>query len=377
MLNSFRESESSSLRPATGNNNYFCSLSGKMKGNNTEDETSDWTKANLQKLYAAMKTGIPERDRMSEYTEGLKAIDWQKVAFPPFSPQACRGKWMEILQEMRKTRTLTELLVEAEDSLSSPGQTEDVKSLPTKPPFNGYNLFCKEQVSSMAGVKKNDYVSKWAQRWRDLTEKQRDEYSTRCKELKRQYSIKLDKYLMTFDEKEQQQIINKHGIKRPKVIKRQVTRVKKLPGEPKMPAQSSNSLFCKDQMALLKRKYPNAKERFIKANQIWKNLTNTEKQRYNVKVKENLKKYTMELQKWFKTLKPAEQKQYRMCNRSKRKYLDATVYYIKEESLDRPSDSEDEDMEDSSDDEEEAECEEDDKEEGEEEELGDDMFEMY
>nr|CBN81415.1 Ubtf protein [Dicentrarchus labrax] len=182
MLNSFREE--SSLCTTTGNNNKTCAVyREKMKENNAEDETSDWTKANLQKLYAAMKTSIPEQDRMSEYTEGLKAVDWQKVAFPPFSALACRRKWMDILQEMRKTRTLTELLVEAEDSLSSPGQTKDAKSLPPKPAFNGYNLFCKEQVSSMAGIKRNDYVSKWAQRWRDLTEKQRDEYSTRCKEV--------------------------------------------------------------------------------------------------------------------------------------------------------------------------------------------------
>lgn len=48
---------------------------------------------------------------------------------------------------------------------------------------NGYNLFCKEQLTSMAGVSKNAYVSVWAQRWRDLTERQRDEYSARCKEV--------------------------------------------------------------------------------------------------------------------------------------------------------------------------------------------------
>lgn len=63
--------------------------------------TADWTKANLQKLLAAMKTSIPENDRMSAYNKGLKTVDWNKVAFPPFSPEECQDKWREIFQKVR------------------------------------------------------------------------------------------------------------------------------------------------------------------------------------------------------------------------------------------------------------------------------------
>lgn len=49
---------------------------------------------------------------------------------------------------------------------------------------SGYQLFCKEQLSSMTGSGSKDcYVAVWAQRWRDLTERQRDEYSARCREV--------------------------------------------------------------------------------------------------------------------------------------------------------------------------------------------------
>lgn len=69
--------------------------------------TTGWTKANLQKLLAAMKTSIPEHDIMSAYTKGLKSVDWNVVAFPPFSPEACQEKWREILQKVSKKTVLT------------------------------------------------------------------------------------------------------------------------------------------------------------------------------------------------------------------------------------------------------------------------------
>lgn len=62
--------------------------------------TADWTKENLQKLLVAMKSNIPEQARQQAYNKCLKAVDWQSVAFPPFSPEACQEKWGKILQKV-------------------------------------------------------------------------------------------------------------------------------------------------------------------------------------------------------------------------------------------------------------------------------------
>lgn len=64
------------------------------------DESTEWTKENLQKLLAAMKTSYPEEYGDVAYPAGLKAVDWEKVAFPPFSPEACQNKWRKILHEV-------------------------------------------------------------------------------------------------------------------------------------------------------------------------------------------------------------------------------------------------------------------------------------
>ncbi|XP_059179971.1 nucleolar transcription factor 1-B-like [Centropristis striata] len=407
----------------------------------TTTEESGWTKANLQKLLAVMKSSIPENDRNCVYTKGLKTIDWGEVAFPPFSPEECKEKWKDILQKMRKIRTLTELIVEAEDVISDPGQnikihpelpkrprppnalffeenyakyqkkhpemnqpvlfkhmnkkfrelsdekkdkyvkmfelakeeysekmeefskkykttahheprkrkrlsadtpdgeplTKYGEGMPPKPPVNGCNLFYKETRECGNDV---------TQRWHDLTEEQREEYSARCKEMNLQYSIKLNEHLENSDEEEQQLTRKEDGIKTQK-------EPRKYPGEPKMPSRSGYTIFFSKHMQLLKEEFPIAKERFAKVNQMWRALSCKKKESYREEVEKNVRKYSMELQEWFQTLTAAEQEDYWICNSSKLKYLDVNKMKRHQKEVPsvavyRPSDSEDEDIEDSS-----------------------------
>ncbi|XP_042364175.1 nucleolar transcription factor 1-like [Plectropomus leopardus] len=398
-------------------------------------EEAVWTKEDLQKLLAAIKSNIPAQDRMTVYTKVLQTLNWSEVAFPPFSPEDCKEKWRQILQRMRKVRSLTELVVEAEDLISSPvseikthldrpkkpirphinfyeenraeflekhpdlgrrslfelltkkyrelpdeekapyvekhklamdkykkkmlefskqyklrskgeghsanaqshverqdgDEDEAANKLPPRPPYNGYILFCKEQGTSMPYSTTTTIVRVWAQRWWDLTEEQRKEYNSRCKMLQNQYSIKLNSL---------------------RVRKKHPTY---LPGEPKRPPRSATSLFCKTQMELLKNKIQDRRERFAKSNKLWHNLSLQEKERYRKKALESKIKYAIELNKWFTTLPIAEQITYRNTKPSKQQYLFVTQMEInqlgREEACDavyRPSDSEDEDIEDSS-----------------------------
>ncbi|XP_047464202.1 upstream-binding factor 1-like protein 1 [Mugil cephalus] len=421
-------------------------------------EESVWTKANLQKLLAAIKTNIPENERKSIYTKSMKTIDWKKVSFPPHSPEACRDKWITILQKMRKIRTLDELVVEAEDTISDPklnskihpelpkkpsppnalyyednwtrlhnehpefsnaqllklatsrfkslsnkqreryikkfklaneeynrrllefgkqygknpsGKTkkvlkrkrnsgrdatgEDEDGLPPKPPFNGYNLFCKEQVISKDDAANSSNVKIWAQRWKALDLKQRHSYSVRCEELRRQFVKDLQAYLKRFDEEEQQEIITRYGITHKDLRNSERPRLR-LPNEPKKPSQSENSAFFKRQMELLKDKIPNSKDRFTEVRRMWKKLSAKERHFYKGKVNKDMKKYYEELQEWFEALPEKEQNIYEA---SHPRCLDPDVCRHCEDDdrgkqrVDQASDSEDEDIEDSSDDEDE------------------------
>nr|XP_057917814.1 nucleolar transcription factor 1-like isoform X2 [Doryrhamphus excisus] len=251
-------------------------------------------------------------------------------------------------------------------------------ALPTKPPTSGYNLFCKEQLASMDGVAKKGYVSTWAKRWRKLSDDDKNDFHIRCKKMKKDYAVELNNYLLSFDRDEQQRILDENGIKRPKSVKNtKLPRrsVKKYVGEPKKPLWSGNSIFCKEQMQQMKEEIPNPMERFIHVSRMWNQLSDGDKSRYNSKVKENVRKYAVELQEWFMTLTAEEQDEYCTSNSSKCYYLnmDGSNNDTEEPSLHRPSDSEDEDMEVSSSDEDERYL--DDNEE--EDMIGDATFDMF
>ncbi|KAM9425541.1 upstream-binding factor 1-like protein 1 isoform 2-T2 [Pholidichthys leucotaenia] len=197
----------------------------------TEEPAAVWTKADVRKLLSAMKSQIPQKEAMYSYARGLKTMNWEEVAFLPFSPQACKQKWNDIFKKMRKVRTLTELIVEAEDDFSLLElATGDGASQPPKPPISGYNLFCKEMTNSMKHIPASKYLKVWSQHWRNLSQKQKDGYSSRCRQLKIQYAADVKEYLK-LTEKEQQQYLITNNIKiakRPKV---------KFTGEPKMPSR--------------------------------------------------------------------------------------------------------------------------------------------
>lgn len=423
-----------------------------MSESETESEHSAWTTANLQQLFAAMKNRISDKDRDCLYYKGLKSLQWETVAFPPFSASECEEKWMGILRKMRKIRSLTELIVEAEGTISNPNQmthpeapkklpancifvkenfakfheenpempnkklfkvlnekfkelsnkekatyqekshcatakynkrmeelrkennqpskrrkrqgqkqNEDEDSLPAKPPSSGYSLFCMEQRSPVRVL---------AQRWREMTEIRKKEYSTRCTEMKIQYAVRLNEHLKTLNCKDRQEIAKKHQIKE----------AKRFPGEPEIPFRASNAIFLKEEMNRLKEEIPHLRERFLKVSEMWTNLSKKDKEKYKQMVKEGELKYQKELQKWFQNVKPEHQAVYLKLNPSKRKYLSRkTKCQQPKEALHIPSDSEDEDIDCSSDEEEEEddvvlESEEDGEQEEQEEGF---IFEMY
>ncbi|RVE59515.1 hypothetical protein OJAV_G00189260 [Oryzias javanicus] len=399
---------------------------------------SEWTTQNLQKLFASLKASIPKKEEARIYSRGLKRVDWEKVAFSPFSADQCREMWTCFMHKMRKVRTLKEIVEEAEDLVSNPNTNNMIQpecpkkppppsslyletnlekfkrrrpesdtesllkyaskkfnklpeeekakyeqkynlecaeynkkmqsfcqnyagftphkkkkvkysekhpELPPKPPANGYVLFCKEQSSSVKSVTKSRYIKEWARRWRDLSQRKKMKYSERCRELNEEYSVKMNAYLEAFDEEERQRFIkeNKITISSSKNSARAKGRRRWLT-EPKMPSLSENTIFCQEQMQLLKEKIPNTNERFCEVNKMWKSLSKEKKDEYKKKTKIKLEQYSEELRNWFLALTPQKREEYLKSNPSKRKYLGVNEVMHKQRQSCKPSDSEDEEI---------------------------------
>ncbi|MEQ2282656.1 hypothetical protein AMECASPLE_003027 [Ameca splendens] len=113
-----------------------------------------------------------------------------------------------------------------------------------------------------------------------------------------------------------------------------------------MPSQTGYVYFAKDQMKILKENFSSHKEHIAKVNELWYRLPTKEKERFKEHIHANMKQYSENLQKWFKTLTSEEQTEYLKHNPRKLQFLDARerTVVVEEPLLCQPSDSEDEDM---------------------------------
>ncbi|XP_029933544.1 nucleolar transcription factor 1-B-like isoform X2 [Myripristis murdjan] len=401
-----------------------------------------WSKSDLQRLLHAMKRRITKCHEADIYSKGQRILEWDKVAFQPYSAQECKQKWQDISQKIRKIRTLTELIVEAEDTINNskpalpvrPGPANAIffqenfakfkkkhpelsrqklfklaskkytdlpphkKAIyvnkfqlardeymqrklqlriphhksqsskdkgrtnedqlgpgsgpPDKPPVSAYQLFCKEHWGSCKGLPNQIFLC--AQRWHKMPQEEKDNYKTRCNQLRSEHEKKRREYLYDYSEEQQQQIQEQYGLKKPPKVSKRRKSALKFPGEPPMPSRSGHLLFCRKQIKLVDT-IMTSRERMSKASQMWHGLSQEEKDDYKKEADSNFREYTVKLKTWFKSLTASEQEDYRQHNRSKCKYIDGKIKVHSKEAMapSRPSDSEDEDLEDSSSDEEE------------------------
>ncbi|TNN65311.1 Nucleolar transcription factor 1-B [Liparis tanakae] len=179
-----------------------------------DSETEAWTQVNLQQLLATMKSTLPGHVRNLSYITAQKTVDWNKVAFPPFSPEACQEKWKQILRKLSKTRSLIELIDQANGVITNPVKKVKIHPECPKRPAPPTAIFFEENGS--------DYQKKHPDKTRqNLLMKLTKKYKgLSCEEkLKRQYVVELKQYLKNFDEETQKRIIKETGIKRPTWLK--------------------------------------------------------------------------------------------------------------------------------------------------------------
>uniref|UniRef100_A0A3P8XB10 HMG box domain-containing protein n=1 Tax=Esox lucius TaxID=8010 RepID=A0A3P8XB10_ESOLU len=257
---------------------------------------------------------------------------------------------------------------------------------PDKPPWNGYNLFCKEQKSVIQGkgIPADQYMVVCSQQWKTLTLSEKENYQRRCNKLKKEFEVNMNRYLCSLSEKEQQRLLvdyrksmqsstlaTQRGRKRK--LERKSSKPSDLPpskfvakkgGERALtdkPSLNGYTVFCSEKLAELRARSSHlSTENILKlVSRLWKKLAKKEKDRYHSMAQQQTGEQEVDLQNWL----------------NKCTIVNAQGLTVKG----RTSDSEDEledDINTSSDDEEEEEDDEDDEEEEEEEEEDEDVMGM-
>uniref|UniRef100_A0A3B4B2A8 HMG box domain-containing protein n=1 Tax=Periophthalmus magnuspinnatus TaxID=409849 RepID=A0A3B4B2A8_9GOBI len=85
-----------------------------------------------------MRKSVPNSKKNKTWSVALKTFDWTKVAFKHFTPEECDAKWKEIMQKLRKIKTLNELIVDAQNAVN------DAKMELPKKPLSANALFFAE-----------------------------------------------------------------------------------------------------------------------------------------------------------------------------------------------------------------------------------------
>uniref|UniRef100_A0A8C9TUX3 Upstream binding transcription factor n=1 Tax=Scleropages formosus TaxID=113540 RepID=A0A8C9TUX3_SCLFO len=140
-----------------------------------------WVKDDLLKLLDGMKANLPQND-ISKYKTAESHLDWEKVAFNHYSAEMCKQKWLEISREVRKFRTLSELIVDAQDYIKNPYKGKNLKKHPDFPkkPLTPYFRFFMEKRAKYAKLHPEmsnlDLTKILSKKYRELPERKKAKY---------------------------------------------------------------------------------------------------------------------------------------------------------------------------------------------------------
>ncbi|XP_077357896.1 nucleolar transcription factor 1-like [Festucalex cinctus] len=276
-----------------------------------------WTNENLLKLLKAMKTNISAGDRAKPFSSGLRRLDWKKVAFPPFSPKDCQEKWRVVSHKLRKFRSLTELVDEAEDELST-----------SKRPSDPRMIFYKENVykyqEQHPNMKRQKLFKLIANEYNSLTKEEKAQYVEKYQRARAEYKRKLSDE----DTQEKRRCLSKERSQDQSETSSEES------DPPPKPPVSGYCLFCKEQMASMKG-IPSKGYMSVWA-QRWREVSEEERSVFNTRCLKMKRDHALKM------------KEYHL---KRQRPVSNHIGGTKEDA--RPSDSEDEDMAVSSSDEEE------------------------
>ncbi|XP_005992274.1 nucleolar transcription factor 1 [Latimeria chalumnae] len=144
-------------------------------------EQDHWSKEDMLNLLECIRVNIPTNDNC-KFKTTESHLDWHKVAFKEYTGDMCRQKWLEISHEIRKFRTLTELILDAQEHVKNPYKGKNLKKHPDFPkkPLTPYFRFFMEKRAKYAKLHPEmsnlDLTKILSKKYKELPEKKKMKY---------------------------------------------------------------------------------------------------------------------------------------------------------------------------------------------------------
>ncbi|XP_075403906.1 upstream-binding factor 1-like protein 1 [Tenrec ecaudatus] len=303
-----------------------------------------WSEADIQTLLERIKNDVPPNDNKS-FHKTLKTMNWERVAFKDFSGEMCKHKWLEISDNLRKSRTLTELVLEAQQHAQNPLRRKEVMKhadLPKKP-LSAYIRFYKENHSQYTQrypkLSSVEVTKLLAKKYKELPEEVKQKYSQDFQEERKIYKEKLSQFKLS---QLKPTTHLKHTSKRNHVPKRpqlQMTAQGKgkerkssletdhlsmhmtVCGEPKKPPMNGYHKFYQDLWSSEKLKHVPPRERMVEIGRLWQPIPQSQKDHYTKLAQAMQKQYKIDLALWLKSLSPQSYAAFRKAGYGKGKEM--------------------------------------------------------
>uniref|UniRef100_A0AAR2M3C5 HMG box domain-containing protein n=1 Tax=Pygocentrus nattereri TaxID=42514 RepID=A0AAR2M3C5_PYGNA len=144
-----------------------------------DDDT--WSKEDCLMLLERIRSLLPDGDTV-KYKTTETHFDWDKVGFGNYTGDMCKQKWQKVSTEVRKYRTMTELIIDAIDCVKNPYKGKKLKTHPDFPkkPLTPYFRFFMEKRAKYAKIHPEmsnlDLTKILSKKYKELTEKKKLKY---------------------------------------------------------------------------------------------------------------------------------------------------------------------------------------------------------
>ncbi|KAM3604244.1 uncharacterized protein V6R79_008407 [Siganus canaliculatus] len=177
-----------------GSSNVSRSQSTRVKS-----EPDDWSKEDCLMLLERIRSVLPDGDGM-KYKTTESHFDWDKVCFNNFTGDMCRQKWQKVSSEVRKYRTMTELIVDAMEFVKNPYKGKKLKTHPDFPkkPLTPYFRFFMEKRAKYAKIHPEmsnlDLTKILSKKYKELPEKKKQKYITEFQREKEEFERNMARF---------------------------------------------------------------------------------------------------------------------------------------------------------------------------------------
>ncbi|XP_031665583.1 nucleolar transcription factor 1-A-like isoform X7 [Oncorhynchus kisutch] len=149
----------------------------------TEPVVDAWSKEDCLTLLERIQSLLPDGDAM-KYKTTESHFDWEKVCFGDFTGDMCKQKWAKVSTEVRKFRTMTELIVDVIEFVKNPYKGKKLKTHPDFPkkPLTPYFRFFMEKRAKYAKIHPEmsnlDLTKILSKKYKELPDKKKQKYIT-------------------------------------------------------------------------------------------------------------------------------------------------------------------------------------------------------